>query len=139
MNNSIISAVDGITTPAPVIVSAKSLNCGRSIQVKWKWIGHKMQIYLASSVDRSAQKFFLIIPQALPSRTFDDLTSNTDYEVRLRAINYRNYNRYYHWYPRRPKYVYGDWTKKQVKTIAGQYSWYDNIVIYYIYQLVRTL
>ena len=93
--------------------------------MKWKWIGHKMRIYLASSVDRSAQEFFLSIPQALPSRTFDDLTSNTDYEVRLRAINYRNYNRdryyYWPWYYWRQKYVYGDWTKKQVKTIAGQY------------------
>ena len=114
--------MDGNTLKAPDIVSAKSTNCGSSIEVKWKWVGQKMENYLVSSVDRSKQKFVFSVPRALPSRTIHGLMSNTDYEVWLRAVNHYYVYQTYFWYTQRyKKNVYGDWTKKQLRTVAGYY------------------
>ena len=103
-------------------MSAKSTNCGSSIEVKWKWIGQTMENYLMSSVDRSGQKFVFSVPRALPSRTIHGLMSNTDYEVWLRAVNYYYVHEtsFFYWYSTwYKKNDYGDWTKKQLRTVAG--------------------
>jgi len=88
-------------------MSAKSTNCGRSIEVKWKWLGFHLEIHLESTIDKTARNLSGR-PVFGSSYTFYGLMSNTDYEVSLRAKN------------RHLDHTYmGAWAKKQVRTLAG--------------------
>lgn len=94
-------------TPTPEIMSARSTNCGRSIEVKWKWLDFHLEIHLESTIDKTARNLSGL-PVFGSSYTFYGLMSNTDYEVSLRAKK------------RHLDHTYmGAWAKKQVRTLAG--------------------
>ena len=84
-----------------------------------------MEIRLVSSMDKRVQNF-VFTERKTTSHIFNEVMSNTDYEVWLRARNYEYkcpyfYMYYGYCYPglRYKSLVKEEWTKIKVRTVAG--------------------
>ena len=124
--NELIIRINFSSIPEPDILSVKSLSCGRAIKTEWKWIATEMEIHVVSWVDKESRRLVFRATKST-SYIFEELMSNTEYQVWLRGINFKerlhcdcHYGYCFYCWDYNDKWkVKMSWKKIQITTLAG--------------------